>query len=231
MYEGLPRLCPPPTAKGWPWGRRGSRRRHTAPFGRETLLSSFSVLRMVLMPWARRASGRGAGKRTHGVWENVPARRAQQWTCSFCLSENFRKPFPFQRKTLRGQHYLARDPCPSESLQQKTRRGRVLPLLPGLPLADGPCLGGWQPRSKTKEQRCTLCFCCPAPGIPRGVPEVAKAGSERLKAAGGSRGNACGGAVAAGVTLLLPGSTTLLPREEAQNARAARSGIVRLPVG
>lgn len=75
-------------------------RRHAALFGPETLLSFSSVLRMVLRPGAHLTSGRGASKRTHGVWENVPPWRVQQWTCSFRVLENFRKPFPFQGKAL-----------------------------------------------------------------------------------------------------------------------------------
>lgn len=106
---GLSRGHSPPAANGRPRSRSGV----PAQVGGSirAFLSLFSVCRVVLRPWALLTSGRGTSKRMHGVWENIPPWSTQQWTCSFCVSENFRKPLPCQGKALRGQH------CSASSLQ------------------------------------------------------------------------------------------------------------------
>jgi len=160
------------------------------------------------------------------MWENTPPPRAQQWTCSFCVSENF-----FLSKAKLSGDSTAQCPplhalcTPGTCSSTKCSGDMSCCCFMGShqPTACARAAGSREASAEnmSKDQYCALCCCSPAPCIPRSVLEVAKAGPEHQwqgPAAGRSRCNACCGAVAVGVTTLLPGSTPLLPRGEEQNA-------------
>ena len=144
-----------------------------------------------------------------------------------CLGE-FQEAFSFPRQSSPGTALLSvlpfTRPAPQRLAPAQNAPGTRPAAASWVPVSRQPVpgqLAAQKRRQKTQPKTNTVHFASAPPCIPHSVLEVTKAGTEHQwqgPAARSSRGNACCGAIAVGMTPLLPGSTTLLPRGEEQNA-------------